>query len=166
MGSIFSKQTRRRNPEWFVGFTLPSSKKIVNMYALIRTRPWPQKEKRPPPLVIMYTVVNSVQILKLITEVNRVCVMIVWAVNIQTQKVRVTYHLCFRVIHLRFFLNPFDGVETYQEKINRLCVINQHSNNTGQVGDAIKHFVLHCWPTKKKKIEKIYLVMTNISSIN
>ena len=66
------------------------------------------KEMLPPPLVLMHPVVKLVQTKKLITEVNKVHVMIVWIINIQTQKVSVTYHLCFGVIHLTCFLNPFN----------------------------------------------------------
>ena len=70
------------------------------------------KEKRPPPLVLTHPVVNSVHILKFITEVNRVPVMIVLVISIQTQKVSVPYHFYFGVINLRCFINPFNGVVT------------------------------------------------------
>ena len=64
------------------------------------------------------------------------------------------YHLCFGVTHLPFFLNPFNGIATHLEKMNRICVINRHSNKTYQDGDAIKHPSLHYSPTKKKKESK------------
>ena len=82
------------------------------------------KEKRQPPLVLMHPVVNSVHILKLITEFNQVHVMIILVVRIQTQKVSIMYHFYFGVIHVPYFLNPLNSVATNKEKVNRLCVIN------------------------------------------
>ena len=126
-----------------------------------------KKENIPTPLVLTHPVINSVHIIKLITEFNQVHVIIVIIINIQTQKVSVTYHLCFRVIHLMSFLNPFNGVETQREKINKLCVIKLHINNTGRVGNSKNNCSLKCYATNKTRKEKEnYLVIKNRCRIN
>ena len=125
------------------------------------------KQKRQPPLVFMYPVINSVNITKLITEVNQFHIIILIIINIPTQKVSVTYHF-FRVIHLPCFLGPVNGVSTHQGEMNSIFVIKQRSNNTGQVGDSIKHRSLHCSPvtTTKSKDEQNDLVMINMCIID
>ena len=50
--------------------------------------------------------------------------------------------------------------------MNRICVIEQHGNKTGQVRDAIKYRRLHCYPTKKMKEKEIVLVMKNRCRMN
>ena len=151
-----------------MGFTSPSSYSVfLNDVKIEKYWAIPPKEKIPPPLVLTHTFIKSVHIPKLITEVNRVLVIIVRIINIQIQKLSVTDTLFFGFIHLPFSLNPFNGVATHLEKINRLCAIKRHRNKTGQVGDAIKHHSLHFYPTKKKSKEKEnYLVMTNRCRIN
>ena len=108
------------------------------------------KENIPPPLVLKHLVIKLVNILKVITEFNWVHVMIVWIINIQTQKVSATYHLCFEVIHLQCFLNPFNDVATYLEKKNGLFFIIWQSNNTRKFGCTTNHRILHCYPTNTK----------------
>ena len=117
----------------------------------------------PLPLILTHPVISLVQIPKLITKVNRVHVILVWIINIQMQKLSGTYHFCFRVMHLQCFLIPFNGVVTHSDKKNKLCVMKRHSKNTGQVRYPIKHHILHCYPTKKRRKEKWnYLAMNNV----
>ena len=122
---------------------------FVNNLLIYNYKAISPKEKIPPPLLLTHPVVNSVCLQHFITEINWVHIMIVLVVRIQTQNLSIMYHFFFRVIHLPFFLDPFNCVATHQDKMNSFFIIKWHSNKTGKVGGATNHRSLHCYPKNK-----------------
>ena len=117
----------------------------------------------PPPLVFPHPVVYPVLVAELVADVDTVHPIIVGVVDVQAEKRHSLHAVRHLVEYLPALESPKNRTAAHGEKMDRLGVVDRHSNEERENGNAVEHCRFNCPAEITKEDEDVrFLCMTKI----